>query len=344
MNNREITSTKLIGEGSYGSVFLVELENGEQYILKEIQYDTSKERKLIQTEIDILTKIKPNCREYLVCIKEAKITDSKGIIFMEFIPYTITLKTFLKENQHMNIGQKFSIIFYLTEAINELHLLGVVHRDIKLSNILINDAKNDNEYLHCHLIDYGLACDEKDAECLNHKHRGTTIYMAPELFDEKQPLDFDDNKKIDIWALGMTFVQIVFEYEFWYKYNINEVKKLLKDIHQSKIDQILNRTIERYQNHYINNMDLTGMQRVSDETEFFISIITPMLMVDIEKRMNSTQLYFLLLQKREELVKLSEPKKKGEKDKSREKPSEKINREISKLSTSFLSSTKSKHI
>lgn len=115
----------------------------------------------------------------------------------------------------------FHIINQVTKAISFIHLNGVYHRDIKPENILIYDITK----WHIKITDFGLATveminDEKDL--------GSERYMAPELFyyedDETNKFDFDDDElfssennsktydssKVDIWALGITMLNIVF--------------------------------------------------------------------------------------------------------------------------------------
>jgi MAP/microtubule affinity-regulating kinase len=73
----------------------------------------------------------------------------------------------------------------------------VVHRDIKLENILIDQNSSVK------LIDFGFSIVIAENQKLN-VFCGTPSYMAPEIVN-KQEYDFG----VDIWALGVLFYKIV---------------------------------------------------------------------------------------------------------------------------------------
>ena len=57
-----------------------------------------------------------------------------------------------------------------------MHSIGIVHRDLKLENIMFLD-KN---YKTVKIIDFGLSCKMKDEKKL-HEVLGTPLYIAPEV-------------------------------------------------------------------------------------------------------------------------------------------------------------------
>jgi eukaryotic-like serine/threonine-protein kinase len=89
-------------------------------------------------------------------------------------------------------------------AVHYLNLSNVYHRDLKPANILIKKESNGKIYLH--ISDFGLAKNTKpdyirDSTTKNHT-KGTTEYMAPEIFElqtEKKP----DISKQDVWSIGV---------------------------------------------------------------------------------------------------------------------------------------------
>ena len=66
----------------------------------------------------------------------------------------------------------------MLDAMEYMHSNRVVHRDLKLENILIDDN------LNLKLADFGFAC-YKNIDCLK-SYRGTFTYMAPEIKEGKQ--------------------------------------------------------------------------------------------------------------------------------------------------------------
>jgi serine/threonine protein kinase len=90
--------------------------------------------------------------------------------------------------------------FFMTQMLDVLkymHQLGVVHRDIKLENILVDDQQNFK------LADFGFATF-KNVTKLN-DYVGTKTYMAPEIKECKEY----DGRQVDVFALGVVLFVIV---------------------------------------------------------------------------------------------------------------------------------------
>ena len=92
-----------------------------------------------------------------------------------------------------------TIVHQILLAINYIHTSKVVHRDLKLENIMV-DIKRGNKgeaIMTCKLTDFGFACmmDPNEKITLS---LGSPLYMAPEVIDHKS---YDS--KVDIWSLGV---------------------------------------------------------------------------------------------------------------------------------------------
>lgn len=116
-------------------------------------------------------------------------------IVLEFIEGR-TLSGFLKKNPSED--QVKSIARQLVSAVGCLHSNNIAHRDLKLDNIMIDEA-HENRVV---LIDFGFAtaCDRKlKMFC------GTPSYMCPEIVKR----GWYSGIKADMWALGVIFYRMI---------------------------------------------------------------------------------------------------------------------------------------
>jgi serine/threonine protein kinase len=89
----------------------------------------------------------------------------------------------------------------IADALDYIHREGIIHRDIKSSNVLL-DAEG-----HCYLADFGIARTVTDASQLTSTGSvlGTVDYVAPELFETNQKA----NDLSDLYALGVLLFEMV---------------------------------------------------------------------------------------------------------------------------------------
>ncbi len=116
---------------------------------------------------------------------------------------------------------KGKIALDVLECVIEMHKLGVIHRDLKLENILVkedpNPSKEDpSKSIHIVVTDFGLAIEKKDNAILQTQTAGTRQYQAPEVWlrrDETRGIPITDpilnklknqpiSSKIDDWSVG----------------------------------------------------------------------------------------------------------------------------------------------
>jgi len=82
----------------------------------------------------------------------------------------------------------------LLSAIKHMHANGIVHRDIKLENILLTSEGEIK------IIDFGLSKKQTDCTLFNSRC-GTPYYIAPEVISQSAVY----TEKSDAWACGVTF-------------------------------------------------------------------------------------------------------------------------------------------
>ena len=207
---------KLIGKGSYGEVYYTTKDNSNiPYATKRMKRDKVENPSYIKYFINEISILKGIFHKNIVRIETLKKTTNHYYIIMEYYGGG-TLKENL-DDYKKKYGKPFSekivqhIARQLIETVNFLHERQIVHRDLKLENILLNyntqKAKDDLDILHSDLklIDFGTATH------ISNENLITTCIGSPFSMDPlilKKYINTSDNlvpydEKIDIWSLGV---------------------------------------------------------------------------------------------------------------------------------------------
>jgi serine/threonine protein kinase len=94
-------------------------------------------------------------------------------------------------------------------ALNYMHARGVIHRDLKLENIMVQWSSEKDKPPSLKLCDFGFACF-KQGKSSKRLRLGSPHYMSPEVVQFKE---YDD--RADVWSLGViTFMCLVGQQPF----------------------------------------------------------------------------------------------------------------------------------
>ena len=128
--------------------------------------------------------------EHIVRLHEAIVYGERTFLVLEYAPNG-DLRTFINRNGPLSEFQAREFFGHLTLGISKIHNHNLVHRDLKLENLLL-DAKYKLK-----IADFG--CARKQIDKKLHTITGSYAYGAPELFRG----DVYDGKKADIWSMGV---------------------------------------------------------------------------------------------------------------------------------------------
>jgi tRNA A-37 threonylcarbamoyl transferase component Bud32 len=124
-------------------------------------------------------------------------SDDAIYLIMELI-HAPTLSQLLSRGGPLHASRAAGIGVQLLDVLDAAHALGVVHRDVKPANVMIESGDR------VRLTDFGIAAGLDDPRLTRSGVMGTQAYMAPELFDLGGL-----SPAIDLWSLGATLYRAV---------------------------------------------------------------------------------------------------------------------------------------
>ncbi|KIH94319.1 hypothetical protein SPBR_05545 [Sporothrix brasiliensis 5110] len=203
LENYEVV--RKIGRGKYSEVFEgVNVVNYQKCVIKVLK---PVKKKKIKREIKILQNLSggPNIVALLDVVRDSQ-SKTPSLIF-EYINNTDFRSLYPK---FADIDVRFYIL-ELLKALDYCHSKGIMHRDVKPHNVMI-----DHENRKLRLIDWGLA---------EFYHPGTEYnvrvasryFKGPELLVDFQEYDYS----LDMWSLGAMFASMIFRKEPFFHGNSN---------------------------------------------------------------------------------------------------------------------------
>ena len=189
---------RLIGQGAFGKVLLgLNILTGRIVAVKSFNKNnsqlTGKNMQKIKYETDLMKKLNhPNITKVLEMFEDEKFF----MIIMEYINGG-NLFTFVKKRRKLSEKTAKFLFKQIILGIKYIHEQNIVHRDIKLENLLI-DLNNNVK-----ICDFGIGRKITNKKELLYDKCGTLMYMAPEILlstDDKGYEGFP----VDIWSSGIS--------------------------------------------------------------------------------------------------------------------------------------------
>jgi serine/threonine protein kinase/Flp pilus assembly protein TadD len=213
-----------LGKGGMGKVYRVEDKKIKQEVaLKLINPDVASDKKTIERFSNEL-KTARMISHRNVC-RMFDLSEEKGIhyITMEYVPGE-DLKSFIKRARQLTPGTAINIAKQVCEGLFEAHRLGVIHRDLKPQNVMIDKEGN------ARIMDFGIARSITGKGITGEGVMiGTPEYMSPEQVEGK-----DTDQRSDIYSLGIILYEMVtgrvpFEAETPFAVGIKQKSETPKD-------------------------------------------------------------------------------------------------------------------
>eukprot|EP01138_Halocafeteria_seosinensis_P012106 gb/GECG01012374.1/.p1 GENE.gb/GECG01012374.1/~~gb/GECG01012374.1/.p1 ORF type:complete len:1304 (+),score=180.70 gb/GECG01012374.1/:1-3912(+) len=184
---------KVLGQGSFGKVRLawhrlagckVAVKSYEKSKMKEPQH-----WKRVQQEIKLMERLN---HPYVIRMLEMIDSPKRIHIIMEYAGGG-NLCSYVKSRKRLSEPESRRIFIQILLATEYMHDNSIIHRDVKLENVLFDHARDMK------LVDFGFSVEVKDPNKRLKVFCGTPSYMSPEIVQRKEYL----GRPVDVWSLGV---------------------------------------------------------------------------------------------------------------------------------------------
>jgi serine/threonine protein kinase len=143
--------SKVLGCGAYGITYLlIEEHTGKKYVLKRLKTkhrNSKKMRHRFQKEIQILKELDLPFVPSVIVVGEL---ENIPFFVMDYMEGRTFEQTIFEEGNVYSLPESIHILKLLLQMVVQIHNKGVVHRDLRIPNVLIHQGKLS-------IIDFGLA-------------------------------------------------------------------------------------------------------------------------------------------------------------------------------------------
>jgi serine/threonine-protein kinase len=202
-----VTILKLLGQGAMGAVFVgFQRTLNRQVAVKVLpknEYTSEKSRELFHREAQMVARLNhPN----IIPIFEMDESDDCYFQVIQLIAgrdlenvIARKMRNPIPSRRTLSVAESIGITLQILDGLSYSHGEGVVHQDIKPSNILI-----DERVMHAVIVDFGIAKTGQSEARTDGTVAGSPLYMAPEKIGNR-PSDH----RVDIYAVGMVLYKML---------------------------------------------------------------------------------------------------------------------------------------
>lgn len=193
---------KQISKGHFGVLYKALTKDGDVVALKVVKNEDHHAIENSKKELFVYSHL-PEHPNILKCYGCAETADTVFILF-EYIRNKDLWEFFFKDRKKNLSSQQISkYIWQLCDALRFLHYYDIIHADVKLENILVDDKDN------IRLCDFGLSRINNYKYVSNYRRGvcGTVGYIAPEVYEDEL---LGVTPAIDAWAVGIVLYELLY--------------------------------------------------------------------------------------------------------------------------------------
>lgn len=186
-----------LGEGTYGRVKKAVDRSGRTVAIKSIRKEKIRDEQdlmHIRREIEIMSSL---AHPHIISIYEVFENTEKIVIVMEYASKG-DLYDYVCDRQRVSESQARHFFRQIVSAVHYCHRNGIVHRDLKLENILLDENGNIK------IADFGLSNLYQDDKFLQ-TFCGSPLYASPEIVNGRPYR----GPEVDSWSLGVLLYTLV---------------------------------------------------------------------------------------------------------------------------------------
>ena len=189
---------KQLGEGSFGRVFLARDEKLDRLVAIKVAKKTFKDTERLKSFFDEARILASLDHPHIVPVYDVGSSEVEGVFFISKFIDGVSLAQKIKQGG-CSLDDAIARVLMVSEALGHAHEKGLVHRDVKPDNILLDQLGS------AHVADFGLAL-KVDFSNKQTEFTGTPAYMSPE---QAGGIGNLVDQRSDIFSLGVVFYELL---------------------------------------------------------------------------------------------------------------------------------------
>jgi len=189
---------KVLGRGTFGKVVLCrEKKNQKLYAMKILRKEVIVSRNEVEHTMAEKRVLESTAHPFIISLRRSFTTEDRLCLVMEYVNGGELFVHLGRENKFTEDRTRFYGA-EIASALGYLHKNGIVYRDLKLENLLLDSDG------HIKVADMGLVKEGVQGDDTTRTFCGTPEYLAPELLQE-----VDYGASVDWWALGCVMYEMM---------------------------------------------------------------------------------------------------------------------------------------